>query len=241
MTTKVCSKCEENKDVSFFSKKSATKDGLRSACKKCLSTDYKTYREQNQEKEKARHKKYGDENRKKLNERSKVWGANNKERVNERSKTWYANNRERKAATGVAHRLLKSVEINKKVKEWSLANPDKCRAKAARYRAKKLNATVSWSSCTAIEAKYTEALQMSVLTGVPHHVDHDHPLQGNLVCGFHVETNLVVLPGDENISKSNKFLPYREHGDRCQVFRPKYVLVPGWTADDPDHPYGYFI
>jgi hypothetical protein len=37
------------------------------------------------------------------------------------------------------------------------------------------------------------------------HVDHVIPVNGELVCGFHIETNLQYLTVDGNLSKGNKY------------------------------------
>ena len=53
-----------------------------------------------------------------------------------------------------------------------------------------------------------EAYELSALRtklfGFQWHVDHIIPLQGDLVTGLHVLTNLRVIPGVENIRKKNK-------------------------------------
>lgn len=64
-----------------------------------------------------------------------------------------------------------------------------------------------WANGKAIRAIYAEARRLTAETGVPHHVDHIIPLQGDYVSGLHVETNLQVLAGVENLQKGNKVVP----------------------------------
>lgn len=68
----------------------------------------------------------------------------------------------------------------------------------ANYRARKLDASPSWADLTAIKLIYKNRPSNMA-------VDHIIPLQGNLVCGLHVENNLQYLSKEENSSKSNKF------------------------------------
>ena len=219
MTDKACSKCKTFKDLSLFSKNRTTKDGLHGWCKLCTDGYKKEWA-----------------NRPKLEKTSKT------------SKTCTQClltmgvakfNKDTHTKDGL-HGCCKTCH-NQRSAQWGKDNPDKNNAKSARRRATKRQAAVAWANKTAITAVYKAAMDATKLTGIPHHVDHEHPLKGDLVCGLHHEHNLVVEPASYNCSKSNKFLPYREHGFKLQVFYPKYVLVPGWTADDPDHPYGYFI
>jgi hypothetical protein len=80
-------------------------------------------------------------------------------------------------------------------------------ASNAKRRSKLLLATPAWARCESILAFYEEAVIVSQTTGIAHHVDHIVPLTSKYVCGLHCEANLRVLPGAENISKSNRKWP----------------------------------
>lgn len=76
---------------------------------------------------------------------------------------------------------------------------------SAKRRVVKLQRTPPWADQAAILAVYAKAKSISDSTGVMHHVDHIIPLQGDLVSGLHVHTNLQVLPWRDNVMKRNRF------------------------------------
>ena len=84
---------------------------------------------------------------------------------------------------------------------------EKSRLKEARRRAAQLQRRPSWANEQLIDAFYVEARRLEELTGIKFHVDHIIPMQGELVSGLDVETNLQLLPAHENQSKSNSFDP----------------------------------
>jgi len=65
MRTKICSKCNIEKDSTCFSKKTENKDGLMSQCKTCRSKIELIYRQNNREKVKLRRKNYYEINKEK--------------------------------------------------------------------------------------------------------------------------------------------------------------------------------
>ena len=89
--------------------------------------------------------------------------------------------------------------------KWKKENRGAVNAIEAKRRAHKLQATPAWADQDAIKALYAEAQRLQDLLGIPMHCDHVVPLQGELVCGLHVETNLQVIPAALNVRKSNKF------------------------------------
>jgi hypothetical protein len=99
------------------------------------------------------------------------------------------------------------------VQRWKKNNPEKQRHLAmkshAARRAAKLNRTPLWLSKSDLESiglRYKEAQAMTNLTGIKHTVDHIIPLQGKLVSGLHVPSNLCVIPDRVNYAKGNKFV-----------------------------------
>lgn len=99
------------------------------------------------------------------------------------------------------------------VRDWKKNNPDRYRHLAmkshAARRAAKLNRTPAWLSEADLEfigLRYKEAQAMTRLTGIKHTVDHIIPLQGKLVSGLHVPSNLCVIPDRVNYAKGNKLL-----------------------------------
>jgi 5-methylcytosine-specific restriction endonuclease McrA len=104
-------------------------------------------------------------------------------------RTWYEKNREIQS---------------EKFAAWAKQNPHKVNALIAKRRAIKIQASPPWANQEAIRAIYAEASRLTKETGIPHEVDHIYPLQGETVCGLHVETNLQILTKVENIRKKNR-------------------------------------
>ena len=98
-------------------------------------------------------------------------------------------------------------KILNKVKDYSKKNPHKVTEVSNRKRARLQNAMPPWLTeehKKQIKEIYTRAYELTISTGVPHHVDHIIPLAGKNVCGLHVPWNPRVITAKENISKGNR-------------------------------------
>ena len=88
----------------------------------------------------------------------------------------------------------------------SKAHPEMKLARTRKRQAALLQRVPKWDpDAHLIIAKYQLAAMLTKASGTPHHVDHIIPLQGKKVSGLHVFSNLRVIPGSDNVKKSNKY------------------------------------
>jgi hypothetical protein len=143
------------------------------------------------------------ENQKRL---AKEWYERNKELAKERASKWQKDNIERKREIRAKWRNENRKKHNAYNREYFAKNKDKRAAYEGKRRAMQLQRTPAWDPDShLIVAKYQLAAMLSKASGIPHHVDHIIPLQGKNVSGLHVFSNLRVIPGEENVKKSNKY------------------------------------
>jgi hypothetical protein len=161
-----------------------------------------------------------DQAKRRARERSAAWRKANPERVKELAAQSYARSKEhweerlaagreqyRRNADKIIARQRASREKNpelhrERVRRHYRENKAKFPAYVAARKARKLRATPPWADMGAIAAVYEEAHRITVETGVPHEVDHIHPLQGEHLCGLHVHWNLQILTRTENRKKA---------------------------------------
>lgn len=92
--------------------------------------------------------------------------------------------------------------------KWKAANKGAVNASTAKRYTCKLERTPKWvlndpDELWLIQQFYIRARELTISTGVKHHVDHIYPLQGKTVSGFHCWQNLQILTESENTSKGN--------------------------------------
>jgi hypothetical protein len=154
-----------------------SKQGLK--CKPCVAIYQKAYREANAEK---------------MASQKAEWKLKNKEHVAAKDKA-YAD----------AHPELKNIAR----KKWIAENPGKNTASKAlnfQKRKKRIPTWLSEDDKWMIEQAYVIAAIRSKMFGFKWHVDHIIPLNGKLVSGLHVPTNLQVIPGVDNSRKGNRMV-----------------------------------
>ena len=132
-------------------------------------------------------------------QRQKEWEHRNYEQHRNNQLRWRSENLESYKATKNAWYLRNKELVCDQAKQFAKDNPGWKRSATAKRRAQKLRAIPPWADLKKIRELYKEAKRLGMV------VDHIIPLQGQLVCGLHVETNLQLLTASENSQKHNKY------------------------------------
>lgn len=164
----------------------------------------KPYKKAYDEANKARNKTYRKDYYAAHPEKSREWAAKNRERSRAIKARWAERNKEQREAYLAKYRRSDLNKANQKRYVSTLKGHAKRNALARKRFISRMQRTPAWANTMEIERFYRQAALMR-RCGIDCHVDHIVPLQGDVVSGLHVETNLQILPGAENIRKRNKW------------------------------------
>lgn len=189
-------------------------------CLVCVGMQARAWRKANLGKAREHGRAYVKANLEKIRERKRAYYAANSEKILGRKRALYKANPEKARERSRTYRKANPEKARDSVRVWRKANPEKdsacsrawlkankpkVAAKSMRRHASKLHATPIWACRESIERIYAEAHQLTIDTGIPHHVDHIVPLKSPIVCGLHTHHNLRAIPAVENMSKGNRF------------------------------------
>lgn len=147
------------------------------------------YAEKNAERETQRKRAYYLANKAEHNERSRLYRQANADRIRAYIAAWLAENRTLRAEYFKEHYRRNRAEYIKRARQRETGL---------------VRATPSWANLSAIRHIYAVAGRMRD-AGHDVHVDHFIPLQGDLVCGLHIATNLRIMQARTNLQKRNAF------------------------------------
>ena len=172
----------------------------------------KRWIEKNKDKTKEQRKKYRQQHKLEKYKYDKMYLENNREHIKERNNKYYQVNKKE-----IRRKIKESYPVNKEQillqnKKWRAENRDAVNASGAKRRAAKLQRTVAWANLDAIKEVYKDCEEINLAAKTAgctekFVVDHEIPLQGELVSGLHIEYNLQIVTHKENCSKHNNFEP----------------------------------
>lgn len=191
METKICRKCETEKNICEFYKSSSSKDGLYYQCKTCKNLIRKEYYNNNIDREHLKNKNY----RSLHPEHNKIWRTKNKEKINQHFKNKLKSDPIKKITHNLRCRLNRYLKLNEIVKNKKSIQYFGCTPTELR---------------THIESQFIDGMSWDNYGPCGWHIDHISPLSlvkteedvYNL-CHY---TNLQPLWAKDNLSKGNKIL-----------------------------------
>ena len=204
METKVCTKCNIEKELKDFNKMSKVKCGVRSYCRECQSIESKKYRINNKEKIKEYNTKWNEENQEYYKKYFEEYYKLNYEKEKERKLKWSRDNKE----------YSNNYQKQRKKEDILFRLKTNIRNSVNRYLKYKSKHTFEIVGCTPQFLK--EHLESQFIDGMTWenrsewHIDHIIPLSSAktedelyMLCHY---KNLQPLWAEDNLKKSNKIL-----------------------------------
>lgn len=136
------------------------------------------------------------------------WRKRNPSKVKQHNDTQYASHTDALTARSRKFHAKNAVALNIKKQEYQRNNLHIYAKINAKRKAAQLKRTPVWLTADdhwMIEQAYELAALRTKMFGFSWHVDHILPLQGKNVSGLHTPYNMQVIPGAENVRKSNSF------------------------------------
>jgi len=214
MNTKVCSKCNVEKEICEFHKHKPSKDGVRGVCKECRKLEKNNnfeYRIKNKDKIKIKNKIWLEKNPNYMIQYNKEYNLKNRVKINEKLKKWRETNKEyylNKTNTQKKERYHNDIEFKLKHLLRSRIN------KIINFKRDKPSLEILGCSLTTlinhIESKFEEGMSWDNYSYYGWHIDHIIPISSAKtedeiykLCHY---TNLQPLWAKDNIIKSNKII-----------------------------------
>jgi hypothetical protein len=204
METKVCTKCNIEKELKYFNKMSKVKCGVRSYCRECQSIESKKYRIDNKEKIKEYNTKWNTEKQEYYKKYFEEYNKLNYEKEKERKLKWSRDNKE----------YSNNYQKQRKKEDILFRLKTNIRTSVNRYLKYKSKHTFEIVGCSPQFLK--EHLESQFIDGMTWenrsewHIDHIIPLSSAktedelyMLCHY---KNLQPLWAEDNLKKSNKIL-----------------------------------
>jgi len=228
--TKICTKCGEEKEISFFHKAKLGKHGVVAWCKDCCkiwqlenkemlqiaNSEYrknnkeiiairdKKYRNKNIEKLSLKQKKYYEQNKEKISLQKKEYDKNNKEKISLRRKEYYQLNKEKISLAHKKYHQKNYDALYAKQKEYNHTFIGKMIKKNTRHKRRAIEKKGDVTTAQLMELQQNTKVCYWCgcnLKNVKKHLDHYIPLSKG---GKHTLSNLVMSCSKCNQLKSSK-------------------------------------